>query len=99
MGSGRGTDGTLEGAELGDGFPSEGCSLHKGSRTEELKGGPRPIQSQAGAQKGFPAPHPTCSLVKAEAGPRGPRAGRQLPPPQRQTHSILRGPVTPPKLL
>ena len=41
MGSGRGTDGTLEGAELGDGSPSEGCSLHKGSRTEELKGGPK----------------------------------------------------------
>lgn len=97
MGSGRGTDGTLEGAELGDGSPSEGCSLHKGSRTEELKGGPKANTEQA--QKGFPAPHPTCSLVKAEAGPRGTRAGRQLPPPQRQTHSILRGPVTPPKLL
>lgn len=49
------------------------CTKVPGQRSS--REGPRPIQSQAGAQKGFPAPHPACSLVKAEGRAAGDTGG------------------------
>lgn len=74
------------------------CTKVPGQRS--TREGPRPARIQAGAQKGFTAPPPACSLIKAEGRAVGAWAGTgsclrlrdKLPAP-------FGDPVTPPKLL